>query len=230
VIVGATGISRLLAVALLGAMALQNSLTVHRGGNVDRYDARIRDAADQIPARIGPWIGRDVKVPARAQTVLQPNVLISREYVNVETGQRAGFVLVHCDDAHHMIGHFPLRCYPADGWKVVSVRPRDWKVGDLRLMGTEYEFSMREIGGQINGERQITVANCLLRPNGLVLRDMESLSNSIIGAEGQATGAGQVQIYFDSDEPQSLRDDAIASLVAGYRPVIDAILGDPFAK
>jgi hypothetical protein len=229
-IIYSTGLSRLLAVTLFGAIALQNSLTVHRTPDVERYNARIREAAELIPARIGSWIGQDVKVPARALTVLRPNVLISRQYVNVETGQRAGFMLVHCDDAHLMVGHFPMRCYPADGWQLVHAEPRDWLVGDLRLTGTEYEFFMQEIGGQINGEQRIIVANCLLRPGGLVLRDMEALSHSIIGAEGEATGAGQVQVYFDASVPKSARDNAIASLVAGYRPVIDAIVGDPYAK
>jgi Protein of unknown function (DUF3485) len=229
-IVGATGISRLLATMMLGAIALQNALTVHRSPDVERYDTRIRDAAGQIPARIGSWIGQDVKVPARALTVLRPNVLISREYVNVETGQRAGLMLVHCDDAHHMVGHYPMRCYPADGWDFVRAEPRDWQVGDLRLSGTEYEFFMREIGEQISGEQRIIVANCLLRPDGQVLRDMDSLSKSIIGAEGQATGAGQIQVYFDASIPKAERDSAVQILVAGYRPVIDAILSNPDAK
>jgi hypothetical protein len=229
-IVGATGATRLLAAMMLGAIAMQNALTAHRSPDVDRYDARIRDAAERIPHRIGSWIGQDVKVPARALTVLRPNVLISRAYVNVETGERAGFMLVHCDDAHHMVGHFPMRCYPADGWEFVRGEPRDWQIGDLRLTGMEYEFFMREIGGQINGEQRIIVANCLLRPGGLLLRDMDSLSKSIIGAEGQATGAGQVQVYFDASVPQSQRDSAIRALVAGYRPVIDAILSNPYAS
>jgi len=76
-----------------------------------------------------------------------------------------------------MVGHFPMRCYPADGWDFVRAEPRDWQVGDLRLTGMEYEFFMREIGDQISGEQRIVVANCLLRPGGLVLRDMDSLSN-----------------------------------------------------
>jgi len=229
-IAGATGISRVLAVMMLGAISLQNALTVHRSPDVDRYDARIHEAADQIPLRIGSWIGQDVKVPARALTVLRPNVLISRQYVNVESGQHAGLMFVHCDDAHHMVGHFPMRCYPADGWDFVRAEPRDWQVGDLRLTGMEYEFFMREIGDQISGEQRIVVANCLLRPGGLVLRDMDSLSKSIIGADGQATGAGQIQVYFDASVPKSERDSAVQTLVAGYRPVIDAILSNPDAK
>jgi hypothetical protein len=229
-IIGAAGLSRLLAVTLLGAIAVQNDFTARRSPNIERYHARIRDAAERIPPRIGSWIGHDVPVPARAVTVLKPNVLVSREYLNVETGVRAGLLLVHCADAHHMVGHYPMRCFPAEGWQLVHAEPRDWKVGDLSLTGTEYEFFKQEIGVEINGEQRIVVVNSLLRPRGLMLRDMQALSDSIIGANGQATGAGQIQVYFDAAVPKAVRDDAVAAIVAGYRPVIDAILSDPEAK
>jgi Protein of unknown function (DUF3485) len=227
---GAAGLSRLLAASLLGAIAVQNYATTHASADLHQYRARIRQAAERIPARIGPWVGQDVPVPTRAVTTLRPNVLISRRYVNVETGLSAGLMLVHCNDAHHMVGHYPLRCYPAEGWRLVSSRPHDWQVGDLRLSGTKYEFDKQEIGGQINGEQRIIVVNCLFRPGGLVLRDMESLSDSIIGAGGQASGAGQIQVYFDAAVPEAVRDSTVQVLVAGYRPVIDAILSTPDAK
>jgi hypothetical protein len=228
--IGATGISRFLAAAMLVGVLAQSHLVQVEEPNVARYHARIRAADDGIPPTIGPWIGQNVPLPARALNSLHPNVLVSRTYINAENGTRAGLLMVHCTDAHHMVGHFPLRCYPAEGWNLVSSKQRDWKIGTLLLTGMEYEFTKQDVGGPFGADAHIIVDNCLLRPRGLVLRDMSSMSDSILGAEGQATGAGQIQVYFSPDVDQSSRDAAVLALVNGYRPVIDAILADPDDK
>jgi Protein of unknown function (DUF3485) len=228
--INALTIHRGVALLTLAGIAVLQFTTFHRTPGLERYQGQIRVAANLMPSRIGPWVGDDVAVPVRALTVLQPNVLISRRYLNVESGMVAGLLLVHCDDAHSMVGHFPLRCYPAEGWQLRSSEPRDWVLGELRLTGTEYAFTMDDVIGGQHGARSIIVANCLLRPGGLVLRDMDSMSDSIIGADGQASGAGQIQVYFDARVPSARREAAIVELLSGYRPVIDAILSRPGPK
>jgi Protein of unknown function (DUF3485) len=220
-------ISRIAALILLGAVAVQNYAARLSSPDFDAYRASIRDAAAQIPDRIGPWIGHDVPVPTRALTVLQPNVMISRDYLNIESGIHAGVLFVHCADAHHMVGHFPARCFPADGWQFVGSEPIDWRAGNLPLVGTEYEFFMQEIGEDVSGQQRIIVDNCLLRPGGLILRDMNGVSDSIVGATGQASGVGEIQFYFDASIPKAQRDKAMTELSAGYRPLIDAVLSAP---
>lgn len=193
----------------------------HPAGVVE-YRRQVRESAALVPDRIGAWVGTDVDIQARAIKVLDPNLMISRRYTNVEDGTVAGLSLVHCSDAHDMVGHFPMRCYPAQGWNVRSAQPREWVVGDLRLTGMEYDFTTDSLEG--GGSRALTVINCMFRPDGVVLRDMESLSRSIIGAGGQSSGAGQIQIYFDSQIPQEKRDAAVLVLVEGYKPVLRSIL------
>lgn len=222
----ATTIYRMLAAVLLAGIGLQRYASFHKSAGVDQYQEHIRTTAAAVPSRIGSWVGEDVHVPAQALTVLKPNVMLSRHYVNVENGHTAGLLLVHCGDAHHMVGHFPLRCYPANGWELRGSCSRDWAVGGLLIAGTEYEFH-KELPGPGGGEQSIVVANCLLRPGNKILRDMDSLSKTIIGAGGSSSGAGQIQIYFDSAVPQAQRDAAIMSLIQGYRPVIEAILAEP---
>jgi len=152
-------------------------------------------------------------------------VNINRQYTNVESGALANLLLVHCADAHHMVGHFPLRCYPADGWNLESKRPRDWAVSGLQLTGTEYRFVKDEAGP--NGVvPSIVVANFLMRPSGRVLRDMDGLSQSIVGANGSLLGAGQLQVVFEGDVPEKQRDAAVQELLRGYQPVLEAILAD----
>jgi len=66
-----------------------------------------------------------------------------------------------------------------------------------------------------------------MRPGGQVLKDMDSLSDSIIGVTGQASGAGQVQVCFFDSSLSDEQEQAIAqALVGGYKPVIDAILAN----
>jgi hypothetical protein len=214
---------RLLAVALLAAIGAQRYAAAHRSPGVVRYQERIQAAAEQVPERIGAWVGQDAPVPVQALSVLKPNVMLSRRYVNVENGLTAGVLLVHCADAHHMVGHFPMRCYPARGWEAQSAEARDWVFGDLRLTGMEYRFDRQTF----TGEQSLIVANCLLRPGGRVLRTMQEMAGTFGGADGTSSGAGQIQVIFQPSVPPEQREEAIRVLLAGYRPVIDAILAMP---
>jgi hypothetical protein len=209
---------------LIVAIGVQRYAAGRHSPDVARYQENIRLAAGQVPDRIGGWVGQEAPVPAQALTVLKPNVMLSRRYVNVENGQTAGVMLVHCSDAHHMVGHFPLRCYPARGWKVQSSKPSEWIIGDLHLTGTEYQFTKESLGG---GDESLVVANCLLRPGHRVLRNMEELSATLGGAGGTSSGAGQIQVYFQANVPADQREQAIGALLRGYRPVLDAVLATP---
>lgn len=219
-----TAVYRLLGVVMLAAIGAQRYASEHRSPDVTRYQERIRTAADHVPNRIGSWVGQDAPVPAQALSVLKPNVMLSRQYVNVENGLTANVLLVHCSDAHHMVGHFPLRCYPARGWEAGSSEARDWNIGNIRLTGMQYLFT-REIRG--GGEQSLVVANCLLRPGGRVLRTMQELSGTLAGGGDTSSGAGQIQVIFPTSVPAAQREEAIATLLEGYRPVLEAILASP---
>jgi hypothetical protein len=214
---------RTLAAVVLAGIAAHRYATVRKPPDVTQYHRRVREAHAAVPAHIGGWVGSDTPVPAQAIRLLDPNLLVSRHYVNVENGLAAGFLLVHCADAHDMAGHFPLRCYPAAGWKLGGSRPREWVVDGLRVPGYEYEFTRESPEGQ----RSIVVANTLLRPGGQAFADMAGMTRSILGAGGQSSGAGQLQVYFDDRRlSQEQRDTAVVELLGGYRSVVDAILSD----
>ncbi len=219
-------IYRSIAALLLAAMASEHYLATRKTPNVEGYHASIREAAAHLPSHIGPWVGTEVPVIARAVQLLAPNVLISRRFVDVEDGRTAGILIVHCADAHDMVGHFPLRCYPADGWNLTDSREVSWKFGDRDITAMEYSFVLPPASAA-ESQHTITVENFLLRPNGKILRDMDSLSDSIMGAQGQASGAGQIQVYFtDSNLSAADRESIFHDFVKGYRPLIDAILAD----
>lgn len=216
---------RIIAILLMGSMATENYFSSHHSAATEQYHARIRMAGDSVPTRVGPWLGENQPVEVQALTVLRPNVLISRRYINIESGVGAMLLLVHCSDAHHMVGHYPLRCYPAEGWKVRSYSDKDWTVGGINFTGTEYHFTMPADGaGGHLADRSIVVVNCLLRPDGAILRDMESMSKTILGAGGQSSGAGQIQISFNEGVPKAQRDAAVLAITEGCLPVIKSIL------
>ena len=215
---------RTLAAVVLAGMAAHRYATVRRPPDVTAYHERVRGARDAVPSHIGGWVGAEAPLPAQAVQLLAPNLLVSRRYTNVENGLTAGLLLVHCADAHDMAGHFPLRCYPAAGWKFSASRPREWDAAGVRFTGYEYEFT-REY---LEERRSITVANTMMRPGGRVFADMDAMTRSIIGAGGQSAGAGQLQVYFtDPGLSQEQRDAAVVALLDGYRPVVAAILSDP---
>jgi hypothetical protein len=218
-------ISRILAVALLCAMGAYRIHSMHAPADVTAYHAAIRESVKDVPHRIDAWVGRDVEPSVQATMLLHPNLMISRQYLDLESGRSVGFLLVHCTDAHDMAGHFPLRCYPAQDWKVVSATPKDWNTASLAITGMEYEFSKSaEIGG--HGDSHLIVANFLLRP-GHILRDMDAMVALIRGAGGQAQGAAQVQVCFDASVPPDARDKIVKTFITAYEPVIRAILADP---
>ena len=214
---------RILAVVVLAGIAAHRYATVRTPADVSAYHRRVRDARAAVPSHIDGWVGSDVPVPAQAVRMLDPNLLVSRRFVNVENGLSAGFLLVHCADAHDMAGHFPPRCYPAAGWDLRARRPREWTVGGRRVAGYEYDF----VKDSLEQHSSMTVASTLLRPGGQVFADMAAMTRSILGAGGQSSGAAQLQVYFDDDQlSQEQRDAAVVALLGGYRPVIDAVLDD----
>jgi len=211
---------KLCAVMLLAAAGTHQYALTHKPAGVEAYQARIRDQAKAVPSHIGAWVCQENRVASRVNAVLRPNVLLSRQYTNVETNVSATLLLVHCSAAHSMAGHFPLRCYPAEGWVLQTSRPRDWMVGDMCFTGTEYSFTMEQMGQT----RTLIVANCLLLSGGKILRDMNSMAKSLASVGSQAAGAGQIQICFDASASPQKRDQAVVELLEGYRSTIEAIL------
>ena len=154
---------------LLGGITAER-LSLQPTRSAVAYHQRVKAAADQVPLRFGPWIGRDEPITADARRLLHPNVVINRTYRNVSTGLEVGFLFVQCDDARSIMDHYPPICYVTQGYDKDGVKAIDWKVGGMAISGTEYEFGRREIGQ----ERSIVVDNFIVMPDGRIERDMEA--------------------------------------------------------
>ncbi|MFV1968179.1 MAG: exosortase-associated EpsI family protein [Pirellulaceae bacterium] len=183
------------------------------------YHEHVRQVAGSLPIRIGDWVGTDLDVPPAAIKMLQPNVLVYRQYHQLETGQIASLLLVQCKDARDLAGHFPPVCYPAHGWEPVFSRPHTWRLDDRTIDGMEYGFDFRGL----QATQHMVVANFMVLPDGQFLRDMKGVRRAAADYTRHFLGAAQFQIVMDASIPESQRDKTVQQLLEGCRETIDAI-------
>jgi hypothetical protein len=211
-------LSVLLALGLLGGMAVAN-LWRPEPEDVEPYHERVRDAVQGISYRIGDWIGVDQPLPQAAVQLLKPNALFCRAYRNVQSGWTSRLLVVHCRDARDLVGHFPPVCYPAHGWTLDFVRPRDWHVRGLFIPGAEYGFSFT---GPESVE-QIVIANFMVLPKGEILRDMRGVQKAAADYTAHWYGAAQVQLVTSANLTDAQRDLVVQELVGSIDFVIESV-------
>ena len=180
---------------------------------------RIRQQADAIPKLIKGWYGQDVPVPAPAIRILRPNVLLSRRYRHIQTGDSVSLLLVHTRDAVDLIHHYPPVCYRYNGWESVWNEQRRWRVDGLDVPVTEYCFQR----GDLDGRRRIVVTNFMFGPDGLSA-EMEPVRRIANDPAKRFFGAGQVQLVFDVSVPLERRKEVFAGFVGACRGAIDTLV------
>ena len=105
------------------------------------YHQRILSLESQIPLHFSGWFAKDAPVPQAAAQLLHPNLMISRRYENLQTGENVSFFIVQVRDVRDILGHYPPICYPGRGWGQKSAMAVDWKASStLTVHGTEYIF------------------------------------------------------------------------------------------
>ncbi len=125
----------------------------------------IKDLVSSVPRRFGTretWVndGTEIAIPGNQSQMLALNASLSRNYVRLGSSPqvKATLVLLHSEDARAMSGHNPSSCFPANGWKDVSVDSDYWTEDlgagyDLRLrlyrfiMGAERERELVVVSG-----------------------------------------------------------------------------------
>jgi hypothetical protein len=183
------------------------------------YHENVKRAAAQIPMRVGDWVGRDVPVPQAAVQMLSPNVILSRQYVDVTRGLDASVLLVQCGDARDMTAHYPPVCMGNAGWRLDRADPRRWTVGDLVVDGTDYEFSTRSFDRMDN----LHIANFMVLPDGRIAPDMAMVTEAASDVRRRYFGSAQVQVVTGRQMTPDERDATFAALVGAMRDTIQAI-------
>jgi hypothetical protein len=207
-----------LAALLLVLMGVSN-LRYPTAGDAEPYHAAIRDAASEVALDFGPWQGTPSEIPEAAVELLKPNLLTGRSYVDEENRRAAEFVLVQCRDARDLSGHWPPRCYKANGYTQSGQQDRDWTVDGVTLPGVEYTF----VRQSANERSEIVVANFLILPTVGYVRDMESVYEAGADYSRRHLGAAQVQVVTLASTPAEVRDDIFRELIGHHLPVISRV-------
>ncbi len=183
------------------------------------YHQAIREEAAKIPLNIEGWIGTEQELPRPAIALLKPNVALSRRYLHVATGNSMSLLFIQCKEARDLYGHHPPSCYPSNGWTAESVEPRDWKIGDLQIPGTEYTFTR----SRLDGDARLIVYHFVIRPDGLIERDTEGLRRASADLRKRGFGGAQVQLVFMDTIPETERKAAFQALIPLVLPVIEMV-------
>lgn len=183
------------------------------------YHAHVQEQSLEVPAVIGDWVGVDCPISTATISILKPNVLISRQYVNVRTGQNASVLLVQCADRRDLIGHYPPVCYPGQGWSVTSDKHVNIQVKNSLIPMLEYKMVKP---GSNNDERMV-VSNFMIVPNGRFVRDMKGLREGSSYKIQNLFGAAQMQVVVPVYLTANVREQIYRELVTGYWPLIQSI-------
>lgn len=201
---------------LAGAAADRVSLLAPKDSGP--YHRMVKSAAAAVPLNFGDWVGTDVAVPPEASAQLHPNVIISRQFKNIVTGEQVSFLLVQCPDIRDLTPHYPPVCYPGRGLALTSAVPKDWRADKLTVQGTEYQFE----SNTFQTDKLTVVANFMVLPDGRTCRDMTEVRKQA-GLRTRFYGAAQVQVVFSSDTTIERRDQICDEIIAAYMPLIRVI-------
>lgn len=209
-------------IASLAMIICCGAETLWRPGpkDAEAYHARVRAIVGSMPYEIGDWCGSDVAVPQAAKTLLRPNKLLNRSYLNTSTNEKVGLLLVQCGDARDMVGHYPPVCYVAQGMTQTSAEPKQWVVGDKIIRGKAYTFERSTFGAP--SQRRV-VYNFMILPDGKLVPDILDVQEAAADYTQRFYGAAQIQLVFDAMSTEQRRDQVFNAFIAANMPVIETI-------
>lgn len=212
-------VSVLIAVVLLGAAAAWR-LERTRPTYADAHHAEVRRAVARMPDTVAGYVAYDREVPAAAFDLLKPNATRARALRDADGHAVGTLVVVHCEDANDLRGHYPPVCYPAQGYREAEPPRRVTLDADgLAVPATEYRF----VRGHGADARRLVVLNFMVLPTGAIEPTDAGLSRLASDYRQRFYGAGQVQVLATPTWRESKRDAFYAEVVADLRPVIEAL-------
>lgn len=215
----------LAAVMLVGLLAVH---TIERdtAGGVDVYMAQAAVQIDGVPNDIGPFKGRETTVAPAAVELLQPNRILQRRYTVLETGEWFSLLIVHCQVAKDMYGHYPPNCYPLSGW-AEEFAPNDLvlETSGMAIPAKRYRFT-RE--GDVLDD-QMDILSFFVLPSGEPRfgSDMSLVDKSSRLPWTDKLGAAQVQILTPAEMPDERRREIWNMALDAIAPVLHIIAEGP---
>jgi len=186
---------------------------------IEQYQDQVAKLINAMPLDVDGWVGQTVPLPQSAISLLRPNALVARRYYNEETGLSATLMVVQCNDTRDMAGHYPPRCYPANGWMVPVENPvRNYTVDDQEFR--VYEF--HRLAGKV--ERAITVYSLFALPNGELTTSMTEVRKLSADYRYRQYGAAQLQVVIDGSVPIEEHPRILDEMYRIAEPAIKAVL------
>lgn len=217
-----------LAAAMLAALLVLHVFERGTSGNIDQYLARVAEEVDAVPARIGPFLGRETEVAPGAVKLLRPNRILQRRYTNIDSPQQEWFslLIVHCGVATDMNNHFPPVCYPNSGWKLEGeAEDVVVQVNGMDIPARRYRFQRPD---ELFAE-PMDILSFFVLPSGQVRfgGDMGLVDMSSRYPWTDKLGAGQFQILTPAGMSEEMRGEIWDQVLGAIAPVLYAIAEGP---
>lgn len=210
-----------LTAVVLIAMAGYSLLSMRVGGN-EAYLDDVAQAIEDLPLWIEGYRGADQPPIQAAVELLRPNKLLQREYVDPLSGERFSVLVVHCADVRDMMGHYPPRCYPSNGWDMLETREdaiERSRGGPIPVM--RYRVSLQD--GSTRYARVIANTFVVPRADDPLGRDDDALDRVTRTRWSSGLGAAQVQIITDEGMDPDTRARIERSVADELDGLIEAI-------
>lgn len=203
------------------SLALPNRAAV--GTGLEARKMQIAEAMAEVPLFIGRWVGTDDKnIPQAAQQLLKPTGLLNRRYTSPGVAW-VHVLVVHCNDARDMMGHYPPICYPSAGWLQMPLPTNS----DHTLTVQGQAFPVREYAfrGYLNGGREdsIRIFNAFILPDGTVTQSIDDMNDQAERLSVAVQGVAQVQVITPARVPFAEARSAAEEILSGMTVLFDAL-------
>jgi hypothetical protein len=212
------------AAVLLAVLLGWNTVERDTTGGVDQYMDHAEEQIDAVPFRIGRFLGTEMRItqlPA-IDRLLGRHHILQRRYMDPTTGDAFSLLIVHCQRADNMYGHYPPNCYPNGGW-ITEREPEQVVVtaGDIEIPARRYRFRH---DAAIVPERT-DILGFFIVPAGQSRfgGDMRLVDMSTRSPATDKLGAAQVQILTPADMPEEVRTEIWGAALEAIAPVLQTI-------
>lgn len=204
---------------LLTAMLLQSRWAPLSMAQADGYHRRIRNLAAASPLCMDAWLGVTIPAPPPATAMLHTNVIISRRFHNLKTGEQLDLLLVQSPDARDLVSYYPPYSYVNHGLVAYSTQSFSWQIGRLSIPVMRYAF----LSTRIDRPERILVDHFIILPNGGFCYDVSGVAHGARDRRWKCFGAAQVQIVAEPELSAARRYDFLKLFIQSNQALLLAI-------
>jgi hypothetical protein len=213
-----------LALAIMLGLAVE-SFTRPRPADADPYHRKIHQLSQNIPLNFNNWVGKDLEVYKSATKLLDPNFIIQRIFRDESRGLAATFLIVQCKDARDMGGHYPLNCYPTQGYVLIDSVDNSWTMPDGSVItGKTYKFTTSH-GARMGlaPEDIIDVDSVMIVPDVGYVDTIDKVRAAAASLTRRFFGAAQVQVVLNDQIKPEDRAKITTEILQANQFIIQAL-------